>query len=95
MTETITITEIVKKELLHITGKEKTEDATIALLMGEMIHGGTNISEELAVKSADLGFTSISKPTIEKLLSGSYPPSENVIANIAESTMKEAMAMCS
>lgn len=75
--------------------KEKTEDATIALLMGEMIHGGTNISEELAVKSADLGFRSISKPTIEKLFSGSFPPSENVIANIAESKMKEAMAMCS
>lgn len=70
------------------TEKEKLEDAVLCLLMGELINGGTNISSQLATKSADLGFASISKPIIGKLCEAGYPPSEATITEISEYGMK-------
>jgi hypothetical protein len=69
------------------TEKEKLGDATHSLLLGELEKGGTNISQTLAIKSGGLGYTTISKPIIEKLMSVDYPTSADVI----EKTTKEAL----
>lgn len=73
--------------------KEKVEDATLSLLLGEMIYGGTNISQELAIESVDYGFLNISRPVIEKLFSAGFPPTEKLIADITKAAMEKAMAM--
>ena len=72
--------------------KEKLEDATLALLMGEMIKGGTNISPKLAIKSVDLGFAEISKPIIGKLIATGYPPTEDVINEATTEAINKAMS---
>ena len=72
--------------------KEKLEDATLALLMGEMIKGGTNISSKLAIKSVDLGFAEISKPVIGKLVATGYPPTGDVINEVTTEAINKAMS---
>jgi len=73
--------------------REKLEDATMALLMGEMVEGGTSISVKLAAKSAELGFAHISKPVIGKLLAEGYPPSEDTLSEIIDEAFAKAMSV--
>ena len=70
---------------------EKLSDATMALLLGEMLYGGTNISVELGTKAMDLGFTKISKPIIEKLCSASFPPSEELVGSLVAEGLDKAL----
>ena len=71
------------------TEKEKLGDATFSLLLGELEKGGTNISEALAIKSGDLGYTTISKPIIGELMSVGYPPSIDVIEKITKEALEK------
>ncbi|MCK4463088.1 MAG: hypothetical protein KAU58_02120, partial [Candidatus Omnitrophica bacterium] len=55
----------------------------------ELEKGGTNISEALAIKSGDLGYTIISKPIIEEIVSVSYPPPIDVIEKITKEALEK------
>jgi hypothetical protein len=63
---------------------ESIEDATHALLTAELVKGGTNISETLAIQAANLGFFNISKPLIKDFLSEGFPPDDQKINEIVE-----------
>ena len=71
------------------TEKEKLGDATFSLLLGELEKGGTNISESLAIKSGDLGYTIISKPIIEGIMSVGYSPPIDMIEKLTKEALNK------
>jgi len=73
--------------LLYSSMKDGTEKDKLG--DGELEKGGTNISEALAIKSGDLGYTTISKPIIGAILSVGYPPPIDVIEKLTKESLEK------
>ena len=72
---------------------EKLSDATFALLLGEMLKGGTNISSALGTQAVELGFSHISQNIIKQLCASPFPPSPELIGRLTKEGLDKALNM--
>jgi len=84
---------ILAHEPIKMSDIESIKDATYALLIAELVKGGTNITENLAIRSAGLGYSMISQPLIEEYLSEGFPPDEHKVADIVHRYFEKVLSI--
>ena len=72
--------------------REKLEDATLTLLLGEIVHGGSNLHLKVAYAAGELGFLKLSKSVISDLMDLEFPFSEGDIDTLAAQWLPKCMA---